>query len=109
MTTLYHYTCMHSAYSIKLDGFTLRPGLDGYLWLTDLDIPDRRGLGLTSYMLKCDRTQFRFAVDEPVEVDRWLAVRKSFPVELVRLLEASPHVLLAHWYLTTRPQAARQA
>jgi hypothetical protein len=106
---LYHYTCRHSAYSIELDKFTLRPGLDGLLWLTDLDAPDRRGLGLTSHILDCDRTRFRFAVPDPVEAYRWLEVRKEFPPPRVRLLEADPHVLLAHWYVTGTPQAARPA
>jgi hypothetical protein len=106
---LYHYTCMHSAYSIKADRFVLRPGVTGFLWLTDLDAPDRRGLGLTSHILECDRTEFRFAVPEPVEVERWVDVRKSMPRYLVQELEADPRSMLMHWYLTTHTQRSQPA
>lgn len=106
---LYHYCCHHSAYAIEHDRFTLRPGLDGFVWLTDLDVPDRRGLGLTSRILSCDRTECRFVVDEPIEVERWIDVRRALPRPLVRDLEADPRVLLAHWYLTAHAQAAREA
>lgn len=107
--TLYHYCCHHSAYAIEHDRFTLRPGLDGWLWLTDLDHADRRGLGLTSNYLSCDRTECRFVVDDPIEVVRWIDIRKALPPVLVRELEGDPRVLLAHWYLTTHVQAAREA
>ena len=101
---LYHYTCRHSAYSISHDRFILRPGLTGLLWLTDLDVPGRRGLGLTSNFIECDRTEFRFAVADPVEIERWIDVRKVAPLLLVQALEADPQVMLTHWFLTAIPQ-----
>lgn len=106
---LYHYTCRHSAYSISHDKFILRPGLTGLLWLTDLDVPDRRGLGLTSNFIECDRTEFRFAVAYPVDVERWIDVRKVAPLLLVQALEADPHVMLTHWFLTGHTQHATPA
>ena len=33
------------------------------LWLTDQEMPDRAGLGLTSKMLDCDRLAFRYIVE----------------------------------------------
>lgn len=81
---LYHFCCKHSARAISADGL-LRPliewgRLDGRLqkvgaprtgladapavvWLTDMAQPDRYALGLTSFTLSCDRTEFRFTVD----------------------------------------------
>ena len=62
---LYHYTCAHSAAKIGVDR-VLRPNPLSFrhlLWLTDLPEPDMYGLGLTSFMLKCDRTEFKVTVE----------------------------------------------
>ena len=77
---LWHYTCNHSRTLIGRNGFLLPPmawqadrfmdrinDLDGLLqaslvWLTDLDEPDIDGLGLTSHILRCDRSQHRYRV-----------------------------------------------
>lgn len=80
---LYHFCCGHSATAIDRS-LTLAPGLDWFtldrrlaragepisglssapavLWLTDMEEPDRDALGLTSHMLDCDRTEFRYTV-----------------------------------------------
>lgn len=80
---LFHYCCGHSARGIDLARMVL-PGLDwsaydmrcaewcepasgladapAVVWLTDMAEPDRDALGLTSHMLSCDRTEFRYTV-----------------------------------------------
>lgn len=80
---LYHYCCDHSARGIDLARMVL-PGLDwsaydaqcadwgepvsglalarAVVWLTDMAEPDRDALGLTSHILSCDRTEFRYTV-----------------------------------------------
>lgn len=68
MTQLYHYTCDHRIGGIRKSGWLVPhpqiqfPSQPKLIWLTDLDLPDRIGLGLTSYTLTCDRTQFRVTV-----------------------------------------------
>jgi hypothetical protein len=65
---LYHYCCSHSLEGIRKDGF-LRPwrqvalGDVPLVWLTDLEVPDRKALGLTSDLLDCDRLEHRVVVD----------------------------------------------
>jgi hypothetical protein len=88
MRTLYHYSCAHTREPIaragrlmplhdwrKLDrklvehgeapsGLTRAPSV---VWLTDLaDLPNLaaiESLGLTSFLLDCDRTRYRYTVD----------------------------------------------
>lgn len=74
---LYHYCCSCSRRTITDRGF-LRPhgavlfGVD-LVWLTDQDVPNRDGLGLTSYMLKCDRLEYQYVVDVEAEhVEPWV-------------------------------------
>jgi hypothetical protein len=69
---LIHFTCDHSAAKIALDR-VLRPNPLSFrhlLWLTDLESPSVRGLGLTSYMLRCDRTAWKVVVETDAAV-RW--------------------------------------
>lgn len=110
--TLYHYTCEHAAAEIRKDG-TLKPSSNPripMLWLTDLEIPDRLGLGLTMKTLKCDRLAHRFMVSEPFEVYRWIDVRRSWigtPAwKWVQAIEATEGALPRHWYVTKAPQHA---
>lgn len=107
---LYHYTCDHAAPDIAASG-QVRPLSDmtshavppwGYFaWFTDLDVPDRRGLGLTSNVLSCDRTARRFTVTDATEVERWVNVRRSHP--WAEGLESAPGAMPAHWWLSTEP------
>lgn len=46
------------------------------LWLTDQEIPDRAGLGLTSQILDCDRLEFRYIV-ETDDARRWKDVAST--------------------------------
>lgn len=77
---LYHFTCRHAASRIAKSGLLVpvpQKQLDpaGRLhltWLTDLDTPDKDGLGLGSVRSPCDRTEVRFTCDvDPDDVARW--------------------------------------
>lgn len=82
----------------------------GVLWLTDLDVPVRGALGLTSNLLACDRTECRYVVDDPDDtVLAWTELRRSAPRDWVEALEAAPGVMPRHWWLATGPQRAHRA
>lgn len=104
---LYHYTCHHHADAIVRSGWldVQARGLWDVLWLTDLDHPDRDGLGLTNHLLLCDRARFRFVVAAPVDVVRWVDVRRRYAPRVRAGLEESPGALPMHWYLTHSRQA----
>lgn len=104
---LYHYTCEHSAPDILRDGFLEPhglPGLPPVVWLTDLDAPVVEALGLTSIMLRCDRTAWRFEVDralvDPDMIHRWVGVRRQFPPDYVTGLEEADGAMPMHWWLS---------
>ena len=66
--TLYYYTCDHGRQLIGMRG-KLKPHQHPLLsewrplvWLTDLKEPDAGALGLTSLMLDCDRTAWRYRI-----------------------------------------------
>lgn len=108
---LYHYTCDHAAPSIRKQRYVIPlceqvPG-DGvvpwglFAWFTDLDTPDRSGLGLTSLLLSCDRTAHRFTVANATEVERWVNVRRFHP--WAHELESAPGAMPMHWWVATEP------
>lgn len=111
--TLYHYTCAdHGADRIKRDGFvrplyelvgplTPMPTSGYFAWLTDLDVPNARGLGLTRYLAKCDRTEHRFTVADETNCVRWLDVRRELPK--LHHLELAPGAMPAHWWIASGP------
>lgn len=120
--TLYHYTCVHSRRQIG-DAGILKPAgslidaeLDGspesmaarFVWLTDLRTPVRDALGLTSVLLKCDRTQYRYRVGDHETALPWIEVRrmaiaKGFgpQVEALESGDARPR----HWWVSPWPVA----
>jgi len=100
---LYHYTCSHSRSKILLDGI-LKPNERSYrhlLWLTDLEVPDVRGLGLTSFMLRCDRTEWRVAVETEIAVP-WTRYAHDNRVEwqVREVLEGATGARPLHWWVS---------
>jgi hypothetical protein len=100
---LYHYCCSHSLKGIRRDGF-LKPhrqvalGDVELVWLTDLEVPDRLALGLTSRRLHCDRTKHRVEVD--AEAIHWPRYARQLPLELRRPLELATGARPMHWYVS---------
>lgn len=118
MTVLWHYTCKHSHTRLGTGTARLVPAWDLYdekgrrnfpaevlavakfVWLTDLDVPVADALGLTREVIGCDRTRFRYRVqDDRAWIARYVAVRRSLP-ELVRDgLETAPGAMPMHWWV----------
>jgi hypothetical protein len=107
---LFHYTCDHRVGQIRKAQqlvpyiqvqFPHKPLL---IWLTDLELPDRLGLGLTSFALTCDRTQFRVTTsvveDEAI---RWPVYARDLPRAARRVVEDCPGVLPMHWWVAKVP------
>ena len=84
---LLHYTCSHAAAKIGVDR-VLRPNPLSFrhlLWLTDLESPSVLGLGLTNYMLRCNRTEFRCVVETENAV-KWTKWAHDNKVDFVNRL-----------------------
>lgn len=111
---LYHFTCRCSLAGIRRDGF-LRPfphplmrrysipgaeAIGGLVWLTDLEVAWREALGLTSKILKCDRTEHRFqAADESTAVP-WTKFRRRVHATVRAALEEAEGAMPAHWFVS---------
>jgi hypothetical protein len=109
---LYHYTCDHGAAGISASGLVevrLQPpeGKVALAWFTDLEAPNRVALGLTSRSLQCDRLAYRFTIPEPIDVVRYVDVRREhFPRYWREALESVPGAMPMHWYISLAPQRA---
>jgi hypothetical protein len=120
---LYHYTCQHGRLGIGDRGevkplrmhspraakqLTQHPYaamLALVIWFTDLDEPARGLLGLTSHSLRCDRTQYRYRVTDPSDVERWLGspIRRAFTQRARNSLELLGAAMPAHWWVSVEP------
>lgn len=110
---LYHYTCDHGHTAIGHDGLLLPvaarlphlfPGKPGFrptdlVWLTTLAAPDRYALGLTSTVIRCDRTRYRYRVagHDRAAIYPWFIVRDQAPAEWRAQAEAPPHDPVTWW------------
>lgn len=114
--TLWHYTCDHGRTligdpgilvpALELVPMTQRDdvGITGrVVWLTDLDTPIRDALGLTSRILRCDRTAHRYRVDHPGYATRYVEWARTLDRETRHSLELAPGAMPMHWYVSTRP------
>lgn len=92
---------------ILADGMLLRPNPHtGLLWLTDLPKPDRAILGLTSHTLLCDRTEYRFTVEEGAML-RWVDwCRTNRVPRVLRDSLEGPGTKPLHWWVATEPVTA---
>lgn len=108
---LWHYTCDHGLQGIKASGWVVIPaaaqlgslqGTPGeFAWFTDLSHPLREGLGLTSTILACDRTEHRLRVLDSAPIVPWTKVRRSWG--WAAELESAPGARPAHWYVAAEP------
>lgn len=100
---LYHFTCAHSAAKIGVDR-VLRPNPLSFrhlLWLTDLPQPDILGLGLTAFMIKCDRTEFKCTVDTDNAV-KWTVWAHDHKVDFANRLglDGAPGAMPLRWWVS---------
>ncbi len=116
---LYHFTCAHAEACIRRDGALIPQvswrRLDAVLldagqamtglwrapavvWLTDMERPSRHRLGLTSIVLQCDRTEYRFEVDTDA-AEPWtaFAARHKANPEYLATLTGDPR----RWFVAT--------
>lgn len=111
--TLYHLTCDHGRKGIGRRG-TVAPNVRGahltvpgvpLVWLTsEWDVPPS-ALGLTSFTLGCNRTEFVYAVDEPRGAVRW--VDSPHRTQLaIQMLEA-PGTRPELWWVSSVAQIGR--
>lgn len=101
---LYHYTCHHARAKILREGL-IKPNERSYghlLWLTDLDKPDVLALGLTSFMLRCDRTAYRVGMETDIAVPwtQW-AHDNKVPTVIRLVLDGNPGAQPLHWWVST--------
>jgi hypothetical protein len=125
MSTLWHYTCEHSAAKIGASGTLIAaiqqldevPALPidalpllGMVWATDMDPPDNQALGLTSRTIACDRTEVRYRVPGR-SFQHWGRVRGRLPIPLVDALELAHGAQPARWWvsLVSVPGARRDS
>ncbi|GJF06709.1 hypothetical protein [Pseudonocardia sp. D17] len=106
MIDLWHYTCGdHGAPGIAATRCLLpnrHPWLPYPLvWLTDLDVPMRGPLGLTSNTLGCDRTQYRVRVAGDGAVP-WSRYRRVIGRHLAYPFESTPGAMPRHWWVSTQ-------
>ena len=109
--TLYHFTCReHGEPGITKDQKLLphKQFLLGrhLVWLTDMDTPNAWALGLTNYLLCCDRTQVRVTVhpltlNDKCGIHPWWYYRRTIPPVLREALEQTGMPM--HWWVTELP------
>lgn len=103
---LYHYTCHHARDQIVVS-MILKPNKRSYgklLWLTDLDRPAVHALGLTSYMLNCDRIAYKITVDTDLARPWTVWAHENKVPSLVRLaLDGSDGAQPRNWWISTEP------
>jgi hypothetical protein len=112
---LFHFTCQHCAPHVVQDGLllpitdqltmTAPDGLLPLVWLTDLPVADRFGLGLTSLGLQCDRTERRFTVARTDFTRPWWRWRRAHPehAATAQELESAPGARPRHWWVSEQP------
>jgi hypothetical protein len=117
MPSLYHYTCDHRAPLVRADGLVVpahhlrrddgRPNpvalipWCAFAWFTDLEVPIRAALGLTSDLVACDRTEYRFRAIEGARLVHWTDIRRRYG--WAEILETAPGARPAHWYVSADP------
>lgn len=106
---LYHYTCSHGRDAIGEMGVLIpnrHPFLKrSFVWLTDMEVPDRDALGLTSTILSCDRLEYSYEVIEEsikqcMPFSRFKKLSNTVVEDLARYAQPS------HWWVSTRPITA---
>lgn len=103
---LWHYTCAHHVSGILTDG-VVKPmapqGFPSLAWFTDLSVPHRDALGLTSTMLACDRTAHRFRVSARADVLPYVRIRRDLPARWREALETAEGAMPMHWWVSPVP------
>lgn len=113
---LYHYTCHHGHDGITDRGHVLparlldttlpwddMPWTMSFAWFTDMAVPTREALGLTSHLIKCDRTLHRYRVLDDAFVEWWPSFARPLSAHMRAELEQAPGARPSHWWVSTAP------
>lgn len=115
---LYHFTCRHAASRIARSGLLVPApqrqlvpsGRLSLTWLTDLEVCNKRLLGLESVKSPCDRSEVRFTVEvEPDDVGRWpeaalaLGFDVHHPTRVLLETDRAP----GNWWVSLQPVTVR--
>lgn len=113
--SLYHYTCVdHGRAGIGDEGLIVPaahltdrdlPWMSHLVWLTDLPVPQREALGLTSRFARCDRTAHRYRVTGG-DVVAWWRFARAIPREVREQLEGAEGARPVHWFVSAEPVPA---
>jgi len=105
---LLHRTCTHGKRRIEADMMLYAPNVAyrGLIWLSDLEHPDPHEIGLTSYMLNCNRMEWVCEVNTDIAVPWtfWAHVNKV-PLHIRMALDGAEGANPRHWYVSTVPLA----
>lgn len=104
---LYHFTCDHGRSAIPRTGL-LQPGMDGFVWLTDDPTAARVAVGLTSYLLACDRMAHRFTALDSSTCIRWVQ-HPTARTAWGRALSLTPGAMPGTWWVSGSPVPAVMA
>lgn len=102
---LYHFTCGDHGHAKILETGLIRPGLDGLAWFTDDQMATRTAVGLTSYLLACDRMAYRFAALDASTCIRW-AQHPAARTAWGRALSLTPGAMPGTWWVSESPVPA---
>lgn len=112
MTTLFHYTCDHGHGTLGPEN-TLVPAIEmigpfrdapwtaQFVWLTDLSFPNRKGLGLTSEILNCDRTSHRYRVVDTSRCVWWPQMAQRLDPSTCAQVENVDGAMPTHWWISS--------
>lgn len=104
---LHHFCCSHSADSIR-HARKIRPNPYARIrlsWFTDLPVADVPALGLTSLMLRCDRTEHRFTVPADPRIVWWPQWCRDQGIgrRARDMYESTDGAQPAHWWVAAEP------
>jgi hypothetical protein len=113
VSDLWHFTCDHGYLALGIAGMCkpavllepqkALPWPSNFAWFTDMAVPDRESLGLTSRLVRCDRTQYRYRVTNAEFVRPWHEVARLMPRKVRDALEAEPGSRPMHWWVSVSP------
>ena len=104
----WHFTCSHGRRAIGQTGIVLpQPGLAPMklAWFTDMPHPLREQVGLTSYLLSCDRMGYRYRVTSARDIKAWADA--DVPDDLRSMLDGAPGARPEHWFVAEKAVPVR--
>jgi hypothetical protein len=104
---LYHYACHHERALLLREGM-IRPWSQRFLgwsdalcWFTDLAVPTRAALGLNED--ECDRTAYRFTIDNETWIVPWREYRAEVHPAAIEAVEGVAGALPNRWWVSEHP------